>query len=118
MIRKLMIVLTLMFLVQGCATRGAAGDGSTDGTSSGRPNVITEQELAEHPDFASVEEAVQRLRPRWHANAIYVNDNRYMGEARNITMFSVKELRYLDHSEAQMMWGQNAPYPVIQVITR
>ena len=118
MIRKLMLVLTLVLLVQGCATRGAAADGSSGRTTTGRANVITAQELAEQSSFTSVEEAVQRLRPRWRATIVYINDSQYMGAIRDITMFNVTELRYLDQGEAQMMWGQSIRGSVIQVITR
>jgi hypothetical protein len=119
-IRKLMAVLTLVLLTQGCASSGTA-DGEVGGRSQAtmsRTNVISEQELAEYPEFSSVAEAVRRLRPRWREEAVYINDGEYVGSTRDIAMFQVKELRYLELSEAQMRWGQSVSTSVIQIITK
>jgi hypothetical protein len=120
MIRKVLAGLTLVLLAQGCATSiPAAGDeGNAGRTSRGRENLITGEELADHPEFASVAEAVQRLRPRWREATVYVNDTQYYGTSRDIQLYNVKELRYLSLSEAQMTWGQSISTAVIQVITR
>lgn len=83
-----------------------------------RTNLITAQELAEHPELSSVAEAVRRLRPRWRDETVFIDDSPYMGSSRDIPLFNVKELRYLALSEAQMRWGQNITTSVIQVITR
>jgi hypothetical protein len=120
MIRKVMAVLTLLLLTQGCAARGTAdGDaGSTNRATTSRTNVITEQELAKHLEFSSVADAVRTLRPQWRDETVYIDDRPYVGSLRDITMAVVKELRYLRLSEAQMRWGQSISTSVIEVITR
>jgi hypothetical protein len=120
MIRKMMAVLTLVLLTQGCAASGTA-EGEAGGRSRATMpsrNVITEQELAEYAEFASVAEAVRRLRPQWRDETVYIDDSKYVGSSRDIPMGSVKELRYLELSEAQMRWGQSVSTSVIQVIRR
>jgi hypothetical protein len=115
-----MAVLTLVLLTQGCASSGTAGGevgGRSEATLS-RTNVISEQELANYPEFSSVAEAVRRLRPRWREEAIYIDDSEYVGSSRDIGMFQVKEIRYLELSEAQMRWGQSVSTSVIQIITK
>jgi len=120
MIRKVIAALALVLLTQGCASGGAAGEGGGDTgrVTASRANVITQQELAEHPELASVAEAVRRLRPRWSDETVYVDDQPYMGSSRDIQLSFVTEIRYLNLSEAQMRWGQSISTPVVLVVTR
>lgn len=117
--RKLMALLALAVTVQGCAAKStaAAAAGSTRQTTTSRSNVITAQELAEHPELMSVADAVRRLRPGWRAATIFMNNDPYVGASNDIAVRNVRELRYLTASEAQMKWGSKYR-EVIQVITR
>lgn len=120
MIRKVMAAVTLVLLTQGCAAGGGAGGeaGDTRRVTASSSNVIAAEELAEHPELASVAEAVRRLRPRWSDETVYVDDQPYMGSNRDIQLTFVTEIRYLNLSEAQMRWGQSISTPVVLVITR
>jgi hypothetical protein len=120
MIRKLTAMLVLVLLTQGCAAAGAAGGeaGDTDRGAMSRANLITQEELAEHPELASVAEAVRLLRPRWRDETIYVDNRPYVGQSTDILLTFVTEIRYLELSEAQMMFGQSIETNVIHVITR
>lgn len=117
--RKAMALLALIVVVQGCAAKGTAAvaAGSTRQTTTPRTNVITAQELAEHPELMSVADAVRRLRPSWRAATIFINNDPYVGTSSEIPARNVRELRYLTASEAQMKWGSKYR-EVIQVITR
>lgn len=120
MIRKVMAAVTLVLLTQGCAAGGGAGGeaGDTVRVTASSAKVIAAEELAEHPELASVAEAVRRLRPRWSDETVYVDDQPYMGSSRDIQLTFVTEIRYLNLSEAQMRWGQSISTPVVLVITR
>lgn len=117
--RKVMVMLALVLAVPGCAAKGTAAvaAGSTRQQTTPRSNVITAQELAEHPELMSVADAVRRLRPGWRATAIFMNNDPYVGTANEIQVRGIKELRFLTASEAQMKWGMKYR-EVIQVITR
>lgn len=117
--RKLMAVLALVVVAQGCAAKGTAAvaAGSTRQATTPRSNVITAQELAEHPELMSVADAVRRLRPGWRAGTVFINNDPYVGASNDIPVRNVRELRYLTASEAQMKWGSKYR-EVIQVLTR
>jgi hypothetical protein len=86
--------------------------------TTSRANVITQQELAEHPELGSVAEAVRTLRRRWRDENIYVDNRPYVGQSSDILLPFVREIRYLELSEAQMTFGQSTETNVIHVITR
>ena len=68
-----MFPLFSVLLALGCASGGGAGGGAGD-TGRGTAvdaKVITQQELAEHPELSSVGDAVRRLRPLWRARTVY-----------------------------------------------
>lgn len=117
MVPRVIAVLSLVLLTQGCAAGGTSG-GDSGSTYAARTDVITQQELSEHPELTTVADAVRTLRPRWSDETIYIDDNPYVGMARDISTARVRELRYLDLSRAQMRWGQSISTPVIHVITR
>ena len=116
MARRATAILAFVFLAAGCAgggTRGPAG-----ASTASRSSVITLQELAEHPELTSVADAVRRLRPTWREVPIIIGNEPYVGSSRDIPLTFVKELRFVDLSEAQMRWGQSIRTPILHVTRR
>jgi len=129
--RGFIVLLSLMLVVEGCASSGTAASapGTTRSTATRRTNVITAAELAEHPNLASAEDAIRQLRPQWPTRVdvggqtypltIFMNNNEFGGYASlsQITARTIAEIRYLTQSEAQMKWSSRYR-DVIQVITK
>ena len=116
MARRATAILAFVFLATGCATGGTRGPEA--GVTSSRSNVITLQELSQHPELTSVGDAVRRLRPTWRDVPIYIGNAPYVGPSRDIPLTFVKELRFVDLSEAQMRWGQSIRTPILHVTKR
>ena len=115
MTRQAMAVLACVLLATGCAaTNGSRASAGV--SSAAQSKVITQQELSEHPELTSVGDAVRRLRPTWREVPIYIGREPYAGSSRDIPLTFVKELRYLDVSEAQMQWGQSIATGILHVI--
>ncbi len=111
----------LMLALGACATnRTALSDPTATKTSTvRRTNVITREEINEHPELISVADLIRQLRPGWQQTTVFVN-NDYYGDYSSLGTLqtgNVKEVHWLSRSEAQMKWGSRV-LEVIQVITR
>lgn len=115
--------LVLTLVLDACAAAGTAASapGSTAASSTRRQNVITQAEMAEHPDLQSALDAIRRLRPGWPNRVTVFMDNDLFGDyesLRTVTARQAREIRLLSVSEAQMKWGSRYDTQVIHVITR
>ena len=99
--------------------------------------VITAEEIAEKPDITNAYEAVQRLRPNFlrvvrskrnegvpgsepAASAVlYIDDMRQpsLEDLRNIRVYDVWEIKYLQPSKAKVLYGSGHEQGAIMVTT-
>lgn len=133
-----MRVSSVRSLIAGLVLVGCASGGATPGAAStGRdPNVITRAELA-NENFSNVYDAIQHLRPEMLrprlANSsssisssagytvhVYIDNNRLgeIADLRNIPLVTVKEIRYLNPSEAMQRFGSGNPGGAIVLTSR
>jgi hypothetical protein len=112
----------LLVALGACASnRTALSDPNAARTATTRrSNVITREELNEHPELISVADVIRQLRPGWPRDvAIYVN-NDYFGDYSSLSTLqtqNVREIHSFSASEAQMKWGSRV-HEVIQIVTR
>ncbi len=114
--------VTLAATLMACASGGgSATAGSAEAprtaAASRRTNVITADEIAQHPGVSSVSDLVRQIRPMWGQASIFVDNTPFSGTLRDIEVGGVQEVRYLTPSEAQMRWGSRVQY-VILVTTK
>lgn len=113
---------SLLLAVGACATNRTAmtNPNAARTATTRRSNVVTREELNEHPELISVADVIRQLRPGWPRNvAIFVN-NDYFGDYSalgTLQTTNVREIHYLSASEAQMKWGSRV-HEVIQIVTR
>ena len=126
------LVLSLA-LAAGCASGGASG---ASGPPPRNPDVITEQELATAP-YSNAYDAIQRLRPQMlqpsggsgsssitqqasYGVKVYL-DNVPVGwisDLKDIPLSGIKEIRYLDATDATQRFGTGNPGGAILIRTR
>lgn len=118
------LALGLTIAAGGCASSGTAAteQSPTASTTARRTNVITMQEISESK-APSLADLIRQLRPSWPGPgtqvSIVVNNDVMGGYAMlsNQPVSTVREVRYLTKSEAQMKWGPRVQ-EVIQIVTR
>ncbi|MGH7688088.1 MAG: hypothetical protein ACREN3_00610 [Gemmatimonadaceae bacterium] len=120
-------------LLAGCASSGAMSGAASTGRD---PNIITQAELA-NENFSNVYDAIQHLRPEMLrprlANSsssisssedytvhVYMDNSRLgeIADLRNIPLVTVKEVRYLNPSQAMQRFGSGNPGGVIVLTSR
>lgn len=115
------LVLGIVISAGACASSGtAATDQAVTGTTTTRrTNVITTAEIRESR-ATSVKDLVTQSRPSWPRQALIFLDNEPdpTGTAMTRAPSTIKEVRYLTMSEAQVKWGSRAGSAVIQIVTR
>jgi len=122
------IVLALVMLSLGCASGGGGSGAGAGGGGAPRRNssVITLEEI-EAVDVTNAYDLIQRLRPQYLRPAgggdpvvLYVDGTRRqgLGDLRSLAKSSVREVRYLDSTEATTMHGTNHRSGAIHVMTR
>ena len=114
-VRRLLTVASACFIAIACAPH------TSGSTPSGQHNVLTAEELARVGDI-DLYEAIRRLRPgflRSHGGQgvlsgrpdlqLYVGDVRLpdLDQLRNISVRSVKEVRFLEPQQANARFGGN-----------
>lgn len=107
-------IALLVLVTAGCASLGSGAEGQ------GRFNQIDAEEIeASGMSTVTAYELVQRLRPRWLQRrsarsvglstviAVYQDERRLggLGELRLMPMSTIREIRYLDASEAGRLPG-------------
>jgi hypothetical protein len=118
------LALGLTIAAGACASSGTAAteQSPTASTTTRRTNVITLQEINDSR-APSLPDLIRQLRPSWPGQgtqvSIVVNNDVMGGYAmlNNQPVSTVREVRYLTKSEAQMKWGPRVQ-EVIQIITR
>jgi hypothetical protein len=76
--------------------------------------VISQQEIRDSR-AATLNDLVRQLRPGWNRGVAWFMNNDPDPNALNMNPSSVREIRFLSKSEAQMKWGSRYD-EVIQVI--
>jgi hypothetical protein len=114
-------VLGIVISAGACATSGTAATDqtATATTTTRRTNVITTAEIRESR-APTVKDMVAQTRPTWPRQAeVYLdNDPDPTGTAMNRSLSTIKEVRFLTKSEAQIKWSNRVNGPVIQIVTR
>ena len=115
------LMLGIVMTAGACASKGTAASDQTvtANSTTRRTNVITTQEIRESR-ATSVKELVSQSRPQWPRQTLVFLDNEPdpTGTAVSRNPSTVKEIRYLTKSEAQIKWGSRVGDAVIQIITR
>ncbi len=129
-IRRLALVAAAVSLTAGCASTG----GGQGGSRGGSRNLIVAEEFV-GGDFSNLRDAVRRLRPTWfrqsrgrvdpgdvgapHGLAVYLDNVRAdLSRLESVPVELVKEVRYLDPSEATFRWGTGHTDGAIEVIMK
>ena len=115
---KLFLFLCVFILI-GCASNGA-------GRKPMRPkNFISQEEIKELAAAGTAKDAIESARPIWLRNkgidpSIYMNGMLMGGldQLDNISINSVKEMRFLPSAEATTMYGTNNMGGVIEIKSR
>ena len=120
---------TLLFVAAfGLATGLAACASGGSGERGPRrdPNLITADELTDFNTVSALD-AIRRLRPRWlqgrgNLRPQLILDGARMSNLedglRSVQAASVREMRYLNASDATMRFGTNYMGGAVEVITR
>jgi hypothetical protein len=114
-------MLGIVISAGACASSGTAATDQTvtAQTTTRRTNVITTQEIRESR-ATSVKDLIAQTRPGWPRQTLIFLDNEPdpTGTAVSRNPSTVKEIRYLTKSEAQIKWGSRVGGEVVQIITR
>ena len=115
------LVLGIAISAGACASKGTAATDQavTGATTTRRTNVITTAEIRESR-APTVKDLVSQSRPSWPRQAAVFldNDPDPTGTAMNRALSTIKEVRYLTKSEAQIKWSNRVNDPVIQIVNR
>jgi hypothetical protein len=116
------LVLVIVITAGACASSGTAATDQavTGATTTRRENVISTAEIRESR-ATTVRELISHTRPSWPRQAIVFLDNDAdpTGTALNRSPSTIKEVRFLSKSEAQMKWSTSRVNDqVIQIVTR
>jgi hypothetical protein len=105
--RQVIVALGIVLVCSACASRGGAGSDNTrtTRTTQSRTTVITAEEIAAARGAANAADLVRQLRPNWPNAPVFVGNNEFGGPLSAIDAGSVREIRLLSASEAQMRWG-------------
>ena len=115
------LVLAIVISAGACASKGTAASDQTvtANSTTRRTNVITTAEIRESR-ATSVKDLITQARPQWPRQTLIFLDNEPdpTGTAVSRSPSTVKEIRYLTKSEAQIKWGSRVGDAVIQIVTR
>ena len=115
------LVLGIVISAGACASKGtAASDQAVTGaTTTRRTNIITTAEIRESR-ANTVKDLISQSRPGWPRQVVVFLDNEPdpTGTAVNRSPSTIKEIRYLTKSEAQVKWGSRVGDAVVQIVTR
>ncbi len=118
--RHAIIALVLLSLgATACAT------GSSEGRSTGRRDLITAEELAEHSNLSAYE-AIERLRPSWLQSRRGGDSPRVVldrtpverGFLRSIRATEIESMRLLSAGEARTRYGTSYQTGAIEIRTK
>jgi hypothetical protein len=122
--RRILFLLIPATIV-GCASSGSTktttttpSSSTTRGSATRRTTLISAEEIAQGT-FATAADIVLSLRPQWDHVPIYINNtpSGNFNELGQLAANTVKEIRFMSASEAQMKWGTGVQR-VIWVITK
>lgn len=105
--RKIVLALGIVLAYTACASRGAAGSSNdqTARSTTSRNTVITYEEITAARGAASAADLVRTLRPSWPNAQVFIGNQEFGGPLSAIDARSVREIRLLPASEAQMRYG-------------
>jgi hypothetical protein len=105
--RQTLVALGIVLAFTACASRAGAGSDNTrtTRTTQSRNTVITAEEIASARGAVSAADLVRQLRPGWPNAPVFVGNDEFGGPLSAIGAASVREIRLLSASEAQMRWG-------------
>ena len=129
--RRWFLALGSMLLLAGTAQAQDAA--KKEKPKSGGANLITQAEI-EYANASNAYEAIQRLRPRMLQRrmgsstdkgeageiVVYLDDAKYgfPDQLSSISADRIKEIRYINASDATTKWGTGYTEGVIQVTTK
>lgn len=113
------VLLVLSLGVTACAT------GSSDGRATGRRDLLTAEELAEHPQLSAYE-AIERLRPTWLQSrrgegpprAVLDRSPVDRSFLRSLRATEVESMRLLSAGVATTRFGTGYPAGAIEIRTK
>ncbi len=121
------IILTFVAACAFGALSAACASGGGEGRPRMDPNLITAEELADHPSLTCLE-VVQRLRPRWlqrrgsEQNPVVYQDGNRVGSAEDVlsrmNSTAVEYMRYVNARDATTRYGTGHGSGAIEVATR
>jgi outer membrane receptor for ferrienterochelin and colicin len=105
-----------IFMLIGCASNGAE-------RKPMRPrNFISQEEIKEHASARTVKEVIETARPLWLRGkgldaSVYINGIKMgnLDQLDNVSIQSVKNMRYIPNTEATTMYGTNNMGGVIEI---
>jgi hypothetical protein len=105
--RQVALALGIVLAVTACASRGAAGSSNeqTARSTASRNTVITYEEITAARGAVNAADLVRTLRPSWPRAQVFVGNQEFGGPLTAIDARSIREIRLLSASEAQMRYG-------------
>jgi hypothetical protein len=106
--RSVFVTLGVVLVLAACASGKTAGSSNapTTRTTINRENFISAEEVTSATGARSALDIVRQLRPRWNRSLpVFIGNSEFGGPLSDIDARSVKEIRFLPASEAQMRFG-------------